>query len=112
MPHFLTIWQFQVKTALAAEFERIYGRDGSWSQLFRRSPDYLGTELVRDLDHAGRYLTIDRWTSRAALNKFKQEYAAGYAALDRQCERLTESETMLGEFESSTPFPSAPSPPP
>lgn len=100
-PHYLAIWEFQVKAGCAADFERIYGSDGLWAQLFRRSSDYFGTELVRDLEDSGRYLTVDRWTSREALQRFKREYAAEYGALDKACEKLTEREILLGDFEST-----------
>lgn len=99
-PHYLAVWEFQVKAECVAEFERVYGRDGLWAQLFRKSTEYRGTELVRDLERAGRYLTVDRWTSREALREFKRRFAAEYAALDKTCERLTEAEKLLGEFES------------
>ena len=81
-------------------FEETYGPNGAWGQLFRQSPDYLGTELIRDLDHLGRYLTLDHWTSRESLHRFKQAHQSAYAALDKQCESLTEKETFLGDFES------------
>jgi hypothetical protein len=100
--HYLAIWEFQVRAECVPEFEKIYGPDGQWAQLFRRSPLYFGTELVRDLERAGRYLTIDRWISREALRQFKRQFAADYAALDETCERLTESETQVGDFEEST----------
>lgn len=97
---FIAIWQFQVKPESIAAFEKIYGPEGAWARLFRNSPDYLGTDLVRDLDHPRRYLTLDRWTSREALQRFKQDHHAAYTALDKQCESLTEREVLLGEFES------------
>lgn len=98
---YLAVWEFQVKSESIAEFERIYGPVGLWSQLFRRSSAFLGTELLRDTDRAGRYLTIDRWTSREALGQFKQQYAEEYAALDKTCEEMTGSERLLGNFEST-----------
>ncbi len=99
--HFFAVWEFQVKAECVVEFERVYGRDGSWAQLFQQSSDYRGTELVRDLERTGRYLTIDRWTSREALGEFKRRFAAEYAALDKTCERLMEAERLLGEFEAT-----------
>ncbi len=63
---FTALWEFQVKPERISAFEEIYGPDGSWAQLFRSSPDYLGTELIRDFDRPGRYLTLDHWISRAA----------------------------------------------
>jgi quinol monooxygenase YgiN len=94
------VWEFQVKPEAVSTFESIYGRDGAWAQLFRQSPDYRGTELIRDLDRPGCYLTLDHWTSREALRRLKQDRHVEYAALDQQCESLTEREVFLGNFES------------
>jgi heme-degrading monooxygenase HmoA len=100
--HVTAVWEFQVKPESIAAFEKIYGPEGTWAQLFHQSPDYLGTELLRDLSRTGRYLTVDRWTSREALRRFKQDHDADYGALDKQCESLTENEIFVGEFESLT----------
>jgi heme-degrading monooxygenase HmoA len=81
-------------------FELNYGPDGLWSKLFRHRSAYQGAELLRDASRAGRYLTIDRWTSREALRQFKQQNAAEYASLDETFEELTESESFIGDFES------------
>ena len=99
-PCYLAVWEFRVKPESIAEFERVYGPEGQWARLFRRSNEYLGTELLQDRECPGRYLTIDRWASHEALQRFKQEFAAKYAALDKKCERLTESEDLLGDFEA------------
>lgn len=98
--HYLAMWEFRVKSEAIAAFEEIYGPDGTWAQLFRQSRDYQGTELLRDPETRGRYLTIDRWTSREALHEFKQTHQAAYSALDKQCESLTDQETFLGDFEN------------
>jgi quinol monooxygenase YgiN len=98
--HYLAIWEFQVKPEGVCAFEEIYGPDGAWAQLFRKSPDYKGTELLCDTEHPGRYLTIDQWTSREALHDFKQAYQTAYSALDKQCESLTEEEIFRGDFEN------------
>jgi hypothetical protein len=97
---YLALWEFQVKPESISAFEETYGPDGAWAQLFRQSPDYLGTDLIRDLNHPGRYVTMDNWTSRESLDRFKQDHQSGCAALDKQCERLTEKETFLGDFET------------
>ena len=98
--HFTAIWEFQVKPEAISAFEEIYGPNGAWGQLFRQSPDYRGTELIRDLDRPGRYLTLDYWTSREALRRLKQDLQVEYAALDKQCESLTEREVFVGDFGS------------
>jgi hypothetical protein len=109
--HYLVVWEFHVRPVFVDEFELIYGTSGSWAALFRESPEYLGTELIRDHNRATWYLTIDRWTSREAFLCFKQDHAAKYAALDKNCDRLTITEKFVGDFESLTPL-SAPSPRP
>lgn len=92
------VWEFRVKAGREAEFERRYGPEGDWAQLFRRSPAYRGTELLRDPTQPRRYLSVDRWESAAAFEACKQENAQAYAALDRECEELTEAERCLGRF--------------
>jgi heme-degrading monooxygenase HmoA len=100
--HFLAIWEFHVKLEFVEEFEEVYGPSGPWAALFRTSSGYLGTELIGDVDHARRYLTIDRWTSRETFVHFKRVHFAEYASLDQQCERLTVAEKLIGKFESPT----------
>ena len=95
---FTAIWEFRVGEKSQLEFEKSYGFAGAWAQLFRLSPEYLGTDLLRDPGHPGRYLTLDHWTSRDAFQRFKHDHHADYAALDQRCEKLTETEVFLGDF--------------
>ena len=99
MNEIIIIWQFEVQPALREEFERAYSPDGDWAQLFRCSPDYLGTQLLHDTANPGRYLTLDRWRSAAAFDTFKQDHHADYDALDQGFEALAISETYMGTFE-------------
>ena len=92
------IWEFRVKTGREAEFEQAYGPNGEWAELFRRGAGYLGTELLRDEADPRRYLTIDRWTSSAAYEAFRSQWADEYVRLDQRCEALTESEAALGSW--------------
>jgi len=98
--HYLVVWEFHVKPGAQLRFEKFYGIAGEWCRLFKRSSDYGGSELLGDLAQPGRYLTFDRWTSREAFHRFKQAHGAEYDAMDKQCEALTDHESMLGEFES------------
>jgi heme-degrading monooxygenase HmoA len=97
---FIVIWEFQVAREAQPAFEKVYGSAGDWAAFFRLSRDYRGTQLFRDLNRPGRYLTFDRWSSRKALHQFKQAHQARYDAFDKQCEGLTTSEALIGEFES------------
>jgi hypothetical protein len=96
---YLVIWEFMVKPEARLAFEKTYAPDGDWAQLFRLSPDYCGTELFCGFDQSARYITLDRWTSRDALARFKQAHHPEYAALDRRCEDFTDTEVLIGEFE-------------
>ncbi|MGH9580207.1 MAG: hypothetical protein ACRD2R_04370, partial [Terriglobales bacterium] len=59
---------------------------------------YHGTTLLLDTGDPGRYLTLDAWDDDASFREFKEEFAAEYAALDQDFERLTEAERCLGHF--------------
>jgi len=87
---YLVIWEFQVKSEATLAFEQAYGPAGDWVRLFSQSSDYQGTQLLRDSNRSGRYLTLDRWTSREAFRQFKQAHQADYDAFDQRCKALTD----------------------
>jgi heme-degrading monooxygenase HmoA len=95
---FVVVWQFEVAEEKIAAFEAAYGPEGSWARLFRNSPDYKGTELLRDAYVSGRYLTIDRWASEGAFRAFRKNHDADYETLDRACDALTSRETRIGAY--------------
>jgi heme-degrading monooxygenase HmoA len=83
-----------------AEFERIYGPDGDWSQFFSGGSGYIGTELLRDVETPGRYLVIDRWESAEAYNAFATERREEYMRRVDDTRFLYEQELRLGTFEN------------
>ena len=95
---FVVVWQFEIAEDKIAAFEAAYGSDGSWAQLFRTSPSYLGTELLRDAYVPGSYLTIDRWESEEDFRAFRKEHDQDYEVLDRACDELTSRETRIGAY--------------
>ena len=96
---FAILWQFDIAEDKIAGFEAAYGADGSWAGLFSRSPEYLGTELLKDAYVPGRYVTIDRWRNEEAFRAFRAQHDLDYEALDRACDSLTAAETRIGAFE-------------
>jgi hypothetical protein len=50
------------------------------------------------LKESGLYLTFDFWISKEAYESFRYKHAAEYAAIDQECEALTDEEKPLGEF--------------
>ena len=92
-------WEFQVHPDKVAEFERRYGSDGDWAQLFRRASGYHKTVLGRDRNIAGHYLVTDTWESASSFAAFKSEFHETYRTLDKECESLTINEKHIGDFE-------------
>jgi heme-degrading monooxygenase HmoA len=95
---FVVVWQFEIAEEKVAAFEAAYAPEGAWAQLFRTSPNYLGTELLRDAYIPGNYLTIDRWASGEAFRAFRQDHDQEYETLDRACDALTARETRIGAY--------------
>ena len=95
------VWEFIARGDKIAEFEKHYSAAGSWATLFRDSPGYLGTTLLRDAQTPRRYLTIDRWESMESHHAMRERFAEQYGALDRECEVLTEIERQIGIFEEN-----------
>jgi len=95
---FVVVWQFEIAEEKTAAFEAAYGPDGEWAQLFRTSPQYQGTELLRDAYVPGRYLTIDRWASEDDFRAFRRDHDKEYETLDRACDALTAKETRIGAY--------------
>lgn len=96
---FCILWQFDVDDANVAAFAEAYGPAGPWEALFRQAHGFRGTEVFRRTAAPGRYLTLDRWESRSAYERFRRERASDYAALDALCEGLTVRETFLVAWE-------------
>jgi heme-degrading monooxygenase HmoA len=94
------VWEFHPKPERIKEFETVYGAEGDWAALFRKSPHYRETILTRDLNAPGRYLLTDIWDDRASFSEFKSNFRQEYDRLDKKCESLTLQETRIGEFET------------
>jgi quinol monooxygenase YgiN len=93
------VWEYEAHPERVAEFEEVYGPEGRWTAFFRRSEDYLGTELFRSTSAAGHFLLVDSWKSRVAYEAFRRGHADEYAALDESCQRLRTRERALGMSE-------------
>jgi quinol monooxygenase YgiN len=90
------LWQFRPKPDKIDEFERDYGPDGVWAQLFRKSPQYARSVLLRDPSQQATYVVIDIWQDEASYHAFKREFQDEYQRIDRECEALTLEEKPLG----------------
>ena len=95
---YIVVWEFQVKEGCEAEFVAAYGPDGDWPRLFRRSPDFLGVELLGSVGNSARFFTLDHWSSASALEVFLANNATAYDVLDRRFSGLTVWERRIGGF--------------
>ncbi|HUF98516.1 MAG TPA: antibiotic biosynthesis monooxygenase [Ilumatobacter sp.] len=96
---FVIVWKYVVRPDAAQEFRAAYRSDGEWAQLFSRSPEFFGTELVSE-PGSTTYLTIDRWVAAAAADAFIESVRDEYEELDERFAVFTESEqlVMRGHF--------------
>ena len=83
-----------------AEFERVYGPNGDWSQFFAGARGYIGTELLRDVEMPGRYLVVDRWESAEAYNAFAAAHRDEYMRRVDDTRYHYEQELRFGTFET------------
>jgi quinol monooxygenase YgiN len=93
------LWEFTVSPEHRAAFEIAYKSDGLWAHLFRQDSSYRETILIRDQEQAGRYLTVDVWEDRDSYLSFKDQFADQYSKIDKECEKLTAGEQLIGIFE-------------
>lgn len=99
MKTFVTVWSYAIVTGKEKHFESLYGKDGDWVKLFKKHPDYIKTELAKDLNDNSRYITIDYWKSKESYYRFREEVKKEFDIIDKYGEELTISEIHLGEFE-------------
>ena len=92
------VWEFHIPSKKRRAFERAYGPKGDWARLFRQEEGYIRTEMIRDLNSPGRYLTLDYWRSRGNYEDFQKNNREAYLVLDQKCETLTSKEKKIGEF--------------
>lgn len=94
---------FSYEAREPAEFERVYGPDGEWAAFFRGGAGYVGTELLRDVEIAGRYLVVDRWESAEAYNAFVAAHQDEYMHRVDEAVVHHDQELRLGTFENVWP---------
>jgi heme-degrading monooxygenase HmoA len=97
---YVVMWEFEVRQGCEAAFLEAYASDGVWARLFRKSPEFLGAELVKSVKHPMRFFTLDAWTSRKAFESFRIEYSESCETLDVKLAGLTEWERRIGASSS------------
>lgn len=91
---YLIIWRYRVVSENEVDFQAAYGSKGEWSEFFSSDPAFLGVELIAGSE-PGLYVTVDRWESETAYERFMDEHHDSYRAVDRRMETLTEFEELV-----------------
>ncbi|MHA2090975.1 MAG: antibiotic biosynthesis monooxygenase family protein [Candidatus Kariarchaeaceae archaeon] len=99
MAKFTYVWKYQAKPEFKSDFEKAYGPSGDWSQLFTKAEGYIKTELMHERDNPDWYITVDYWESYDAVQVFRKKFSQEFLVLDEKCERFTNTEIYLGDFD-------------
>ncbi len=91
--------RFQPTPGREEEFAAAYGGDGVWAQLFRRAEGFVGTDLLAPAEPGGPWLTLYRWESRDAFDRFQDDLGETYRRLDAELTPLTAGELFIGAFD-------------
>ncbi len=95
----VVVWEYAAKPERVEEFESFYRPDGPWGELFRESPAFISTTLMKDLRSPLRFMAADRWTSETVYAEFKRERATRWRELSEKGRRLYDRETEVGRFD-------------
>jgi hypothetical protein len=92
------VWQFDIQPEMAADFERLYGADGDWTRLSRRSRSFLGSSFLRNIGTEHRYLLVEYWGEMVVYEKHLADFSDELQALEKERERLVERMETVGVF--------------
>jgi hypothetical protein len=92
------VWQFDIRPEDSKTFERLYGADGEWTSLSRRSRSFLGSSFLRDIAAANRYLLVEYWSEMVVYEKHVADFSDEVKQLERQRERFVVSMENIGLF--------------
>lgn len=92
------VWQFEVHPGKQDAFEQLYGADGPWTALSRRSRSFLGTSFLRDRTQTSQYLLIEYWSEMVVYEKHLSDLTAEIEELEAQRSECCVTAVPLGLF--------------
>jgi hypothetical protein len=92
------VWQFDIRSDAANDFEHLYGADGPWTTLSRRSRSFLGSSFLRDMGSETRYLLVEYWGEMVVYEKHLADFGDELKELEEQRARLVERMETVGVF--------------
>ena len=93
------VWRFRPPADREVAFLDAYGPTGRWARLFAATPDFIGTHLLGPEEKGGSWLTIDRWASREAFDRFQKSHGKTYRRIDAEMREIAGEEEFIGAFE-------------
>ena len=93
------VWEYMARPERLEEFEGLYRPDGEWVELFKKSPGFVSTTLMRDTRDPNRFVIADRWMTEESYEAFKREFAGDFEKLTTRGERLHRAEHLIGHFD-------------
>ena len=96
----MIVREFVVAEGREEDFRKIFGPEGIWFDLLRRSAEYLGTDCRLEVEAERRFRVLDYWLSHESFEDFRQRFQLEYEKFSRliASEGLVERETLLGSF--------------
>src|SRR6478736_6507349 len=92
------VWQFDIRPEAADDFERLYGADGEWTKLSRRSRSFLGSSFLKAMGSDTRYLLVEYWGEMVVYEKHLVDFSDELEALEKARQRLVERMETVGVF--------------
>ncbi len=92
------VWQFDVKDGQESAFEQLYGADGEWTAMNRRTRSYLGSSFLHDQNRSSRYILVEYWSEMIVYEKHRARSSAAITSLEQRRAALVESMEPLGIF--------------
>jgi quinol monooxygenase YgiN len=92
------VWQFEIRQGRSEEFEALYGADGEWTRLSRRSRSFLGSSFLKDVAASDRYLLIEYWSEMVVYERHQSDFTDELKALEQQRDQLVLRVTPGGLF--------------
>lgn len=92
------VWQFEVQRGKQEAFEQVYGADGPWSAVSRRSRSFLGSSFLRNQVASTQYLLIEYWSEMVVYEKHVANFSDEVKRLEQERDELCVSVQPMGLF--------------
>jgi len=92
---FQVIWELKVKFKERDKFELFYDAKGEWVKFFSKSSDYLGTDVLENVEGDGIFLVIDGWQSEEAFTEYVKIQKADYDLLEEKAKLASRTKKRI-----------------